>query len=189
MPAVLLIDPSTRKPIRILRGSAAHLPDYYVVAAATPPTAILYTEDGHDVAPPVYEIDAAGRKTAVGEGDPILTLPIADLPKTLEGLIIDSDTSVPRPMSEAELAEDVERNAPTWDDYRIARDRLFSGWNGTLAGMKAFGFTPVIAADAEIKAQYASLLAAPSNPDLTPAQGIQLIKDADAQLRLITKRP
>jgi hypothetical protein len=93
------------------------------------------------------------------------------------------------PTLEELRAARLSRMVPTWDDYRIARDRLFSGWNGTLAGMKAFGFTPVIEADAEIKATYQDLLNAPSNPDLTPAQGIELLVAADAQLRLITKRP
>jgi hypothetical protein len=124
MPAVLLIDPTTRKPIRILRGSAAHLPAYYDAARATPPTAILYTDDGAPVRPPIYETDAAGRKTATGEGDPIPTRPISELPTDLDAVKVDKGKVKAKTKAERDTDKAERQSAKDLADAAARRESL-----------------------------------------------------------------
>jgi hypothetical protein len=81
------------------------------------------------------------------------------------------------------------RAVVTWDAFRAARDAMLTGWNGTVAGMVALGYPPVIERLDDIKASYRTLLAAPDNPNMSPADGMAMIAAAEAELREITRRP
>ena len=134
MPAVLLIDPATSKPVRILRGSAAHLPDYYERAAATQPTAVIYTEDGKPVAPPIYETLANGKKRAIGEGDPIATRPMSEIPADLDAIKIDDAGKVKNKTRAEKDADAAERQAKAdTEAARQAREDIIARYVRRLA--------------------------------------------------------
>jgi hypothetical protein len=134
MPAVLLLDPATSKPVRILRGSAAHLPAYFDAATATPPTAVIYTEDGKPVAPPIYETDDAGRKTAIGDGDPIPTRPMSEIPADLDAIKIDDAGKVNQKTRAEKDADAAERQAKSdAEAARQAREAIIASYVRRLA--------------------------------------------------------
>lgn len=100
MATVILIDPQTRLPTALIES--ADTSDY--IAAAAAGDARIYTIDGQPVAASII-VDAV----AIGDGEPVATYPLADLPGDLATVKVEAGAVVPLTIEEraATIAEKV----------------------------------------------------------------------------------